>query len=167
MADMQYQYEAYFSFVVWAGPTGHDHSHLTSNLPVESFSVAGGTNYSTGLNSIRWIDIKAQLNQASAQKNITLSLPLTKNHKDMKAALDLSDFYYDKTEFGMSLYIQVRSGVPGLPETRWFNHYSLQVKSAQVDFPPSFSKGRFAVKISFPFAYADDGFLGLDLKREP
>ena len=164
MADMQWNYEGYFTFVVWDGADGPFYSHLTSNLPVEAFSVKGGTTY-TSFNAKQETGIKAQLEKASVQKNITLYLPLKKNHKDMKAALDLSDFYYDKIQFGMSLYIQVKSGVPGLRETNWFNHYSLQVRSASVEAPPLFSAGKYAVKISFPFGYAADGFLGLDLKR--
>ena len=165
MADMQYKYEAYLSFLVWAGAAGLNHSHLTSNLPVESFSVEGSTTNSTNLSSNTWTNIKAQLEQSATQKNISLCLRLTKNHQDMKAALDLSDFFYDKIQFQMSLYIQVKSGVPGIPKTRWFNHYSLQVRDALVQVPPSFSSGRFVVKISFPFAYAADGFLGFELGR--
>ncbi len=164
MAEMQWHYQGYFTFVVWAGPTGAFHSNLTSDLPVEAFSVKGGTTY-TSFNAKQETNIKGQFEKAATQHNITLYLPLKKNHKDMKAALDLSNFYYDKTEFGMSLYIRVRSEVPGFPETTWFRDYSLQVKSALVEAPLSFSAGKYVVKISFPFAYASDGFLGLDIKR--
>ena len=65
----------------------------------------------------------------------------------------------------MSLYIYVKSGVPGLRETNWFRDYTLRVRSASVEAPPLFSIGKYAVKISFPDSHAVDGALGLYLNR--
>ena len=66
MAEMQWHYQGYFTFVVWAGPTGPLHSNLSSNLPVEAFSVKGGTTY-TSFNAKQETDIKAQLEKAATE----------------------------------------------------------------------------------------------------
>lgn len=137
---MNFKYYAFFHFILW------NRSHFHANLPIESFSVNGITN----VRSETTIDVWSQLFQVEAYKNIDLCLALTKNRVDLRAALDLSDFHYDNLRFSMALNLQVISFVPGYPEPRWSENYSLREKNALVRLPPSFSSGGFVVKMSLP-----------------
>jgi hypothetical protein len=66
-------------------------------LPISSFSVVGGASRSLNLKSARDISITSELEQARLYKNITLFMPPQTDHRDMVAALQLTNFAINKT----------------------------------------------------------------------
>ena len=99
------KYKAYFSFDFYREDTDETPISNDDN-PVQMLMVDGGTNRMINLRATDDISLVSELKQAQEFKNIILYLSSTKNHKDMKAALDLVEIANGQKEIVMTLVIE-------------------------------------------------------------
>ena len=82
------KYKAFFSFMPSEATIESARANL--HLPVTAIMVDGGTSRMIKLNSLDDISLVSELEQARTYKNLIVYLAGTKDHRDMKAALDLT-----------------------------------------------------------------------------
>lgn len=75
-------------------------------IPIRSFWVEGGSNRTINLGSATDFSLTSELEQARSFKNITLIMSPTKDHADMKAAMNLTGFADRKTDFMLLLTVK-------------------------------------------------------------
>ncbi len=83
---------------------------MSSNedLPVSMIMVDGGTSRLINLSSADDFSLISELEQARAHKNLIIYLGGTRDHRDMKAALDLTYFGAQRIVISMILTIERR-----------------------------------------------------------
>jgi len=76
------------------------------NVPLSSFQVGGGATRVIDLRSTDDISLVAEFKEAQTFKNLSLYLSSTRDHKDMKAALDLTALAKEGWDFILIIIIE-------------------------------------------------------------
>jgi len=76
------------------------------DVPLASFQVQGGTTRIVNLRSTDDISLVAEFKEAQTYKNLALYMSSTTDHKDMKAALDLTAIAKEGWDFVLIIVIE-------------------------------------------------------------
>lgn len=87
------KYKALFSYKV-LDEDGEKILYKNHDLPIVKFQVGGGVDRMIDFNSTDDISLMSELKEAQTLSNIVVKLAATKDHKDMRAALELTDSFY-------------------------------------------------------------------------
>ena len=101
------KYKAYFNFAVKEDEVV---TVKNTNLAVAMFQVDGGASRMIKIDSTDDLGLVSDLKDAQNFKNIILYLSSTKDHRDMKAALDLTKIAGEEMGFIMHFVIERFSG---------------------------------------------------------
>lgn len=97
------KYKAYVNFRVL---DGEESLFRNTDIPLAHFQVQGGATRVVNFKSTDDIMLIGELKDAQQHKNIVLYLPPTKDHKDMKAAMDLTAIAKEGWDFVLSIVVE-------------------------------------------------------------
>lgn len=143
------KYKTFFSFDFYRADGG---ASSTENLPVAMMMVDGGASRRINFSSTDDISLISELEQARSFKNIILYLSSTKDHKDMKAAMNLTEIANAQTEFVFVVTVERFSG------GKLLEGFELFEMSATLKFAPVMAlNNTLMVSINLPFAELTQG----------
>jgi hypothetical protein len=99
----QMKYKSFFHFFV---TDGNSNKFVNLDLTVDSFEVQGGASRVIDLKTTDDISLASEFEQARTFKNITLYLPPTSDHRDMEAALALTEIAINKSKVNVMVSVQ-------------------------------------------------------------
>ena len=99
-------------------------------MPVAAFQVEGGADRIINLRSTNDIGLVSELEQARSFQNIVLYLSGTKDHRDMKAAMDLTEIANNNFAVKLQLLVERYSG------KKLLEGLALYDPGGQIKYPP-------------------------------